>query len=100
MAEERIRCGDHVLHRPSGEEWVVAYADYESGNLAWAGWPDGSARIEDCDRIKTCDDLEHAAAVASWSRVTDDSRPSVVARLYGSATAQAAPVSGQGETKP
>ena len=89
MAEERIRCGDHVLHRPSGEEWVVAYADYESGNLAWAGWPDGSERIEDCDRIKTCDDLEHAAAVASWSRVTDDSRPSVVARLYGSATEDA-----------
>lgn len=80
---ERIRCGDHVLHVPSGEEWVVAYADYDTDRLAWAGWPDGTAPLNECERIKACSDDEHAAAVASWSTVRDDSRPSNVSRLYG-----------------
>lgn len=80
---ERIRGGDHVRH-VSGEEWVVAYADYDADRLAWAGWPDGTAPLSECERIKACSDEEHAEAVAKWSSVRDDSRPSHVARLYGS----------------
>ena len=30
-----FRCGDHVLHKPSGETWVVAYCAF-----MWKhGWP-------------------------------------------------------------
>lgn len=52
-----MRCGDHVHHEPTGEDWVVAYVD---GNyLAWCGWPEGEAKVADCKLIKTCSDDEH-----------------------------------------
>jgi hypothetical protein len=52
-----IRAGDHVLHRPSGETWVVAAV--EGDELAWAGWPDGLARTQDCERTHEAADAEH-----------------------------------------
>ena len=52
-----FRCGDHVHHRPSGEDWVVAYDDGD--DLAWCGWPDGLARTSDCELVKACSDEEH-----------------------------------------
>jgi hypothetical protein len=56
------RCGDHVLHRPSGEQWVVAWA--EGGRIAWAGWPPGTALSADCDVVRRCSDDEHRRQVA------------------------------------
>ena len=82
MAEHRIRCGDHVHHAPSDEEWVVAWADYESGDLAWCGWPNGMARLSDCTLIKIATDEEHAKTLAGVLR-TGDSRASHAAYLYG-----------------
>ena len=55
MAEE-IRTGDTVHHRPSGEEWLVAYV--EDDRLAMCGWPPGEALVADCDLIKSCTDDE------------------------------------------
>lgn len=52
-----IRCGDHVFHVPSGETWVVAYV--EDDRLAWCGWPDGTAALDDCTRVHACSDAEH-----------------------------------------
>ncbi len=52
-----FRCGDRVLHRPSGETWVVAYVD--GNDLAWCGWPDGLARTSDCDLVKAASDEDH-----------------------------------------
>ncbi len=43
---DRIRCGDTVRHEPSGESWLVAYADYDTGEMSWCGFPEGTARIE------------------------------------------------------
>jgi hypothetical protein len=43
-----IQCGDTVLHRPSGEIWLVAAADHERNTLMWCGWPEGTASITDC----------------------------------------------------
>lgn len=74
------RCGDHVLHRPSGENWLVAYA--EGDDIAWTGWPDGMARLHDCDVTYRCTDAEHAVAVEQWRHVRDDSRCGRVLRLY------------------
>lgn len=52
-----MRCGDHVKHRPSGETWVVAYV--EGDYLAWCGWPDGEAKVSDCELVYKCSDAEH-----------------------------------------
>lgn len=52
-----MRCGDHVLHRPSGETWLVAYVDGDY--MAWCGWPEGEAKAADCEIVKACSDAEH-----------------------------------------
>ena len=76
------RCGDVVFHKPSGETWLVAYA--EGDHLAWAGWPDGRATLADCEVIRRCTDAEHAEAVAAWRRLqAPDTRRGIVLRLYG-----------------
>jgi len=52
-----IRTGDRVLHRPSGEHWLVAYV--QDDRLAWCGWPEGEARLEDCELERSCTDEQH-----------------------------------------
>ena len=52
-----IRTGDTVYHQPSGETWVVAYVDED--RLAWCGWPEGEARLEDCELHRACSEEEH-----------------------------------------
>lgn len=87
--EKRIRCGDTVKHHPTGEEWVVAYADYTTGHLAYSGWPEGIAKIAECELVESCTDEEHVAHVAEWLDFahrrddgTEDHRQAVVRRLY------------------
>lgn len=46
MAMNEIDTGDVVTHRPTGEEWLVAYVDGD--RLAWCGWPAGEAALADC----------------------------------------------------
>lgn len=87
-----IRCGDVVRHRPTGEEWLVAYADYESGDIAWAGWPPGTAQISDCDLVRPCDDASHIKSVRAWIEPwSGGSRRGahIVRRLYPEAVAEA-----------
>lgn len=47
-ANRPIRTGDAVYHRPSREEWVVAWADYTTGYMSACGWPESEASISDC----------------------------------------------------
>lgn len=58
-----------MRHRPSGEEWVVAYQDGEY--MAWCGWPEGEARAADCEVIRTATDAEHLALLLSLTTGTD-----------------------------
>ena len=51
------RAGDHVHHRPTDETWVVAYV--EGDRLGWCGWPEGEAKLSDCELVKECSDEEH-----------------------------------------
>ncbi len=52
-----IRTGDTVLHKPSDERWLVAYV--QGDRLAWCGWPEGEAKLSDCELIKACSDEQH-----------------------------------------
>lgn len=45
-----IDTGDYVLHRPTGEQWVVAYV--RGDRLAWLGWPEGEASVADCELVE------------------------------------------------
>jgi hypothetical protein len=76
------RCGDHVLHRPSGETWVVAWC--EGDDLAWCGWPNGMARASDCEIVKQATDAEHRLWASDVAGI-GDSRSSRVKRLYAEA---------------
>ena len=82
--EHRFRCGDLVKHVPSEEEWIVAYADYDTGRLSWCGWPEGIAEISDCTLVRAADDYQHARAVHQWARSgpSSDHRRRAIARLY------------------
>ena len=51
-----MRTGDIVLHQPSSEEWVVAWADHQSGYMAPCGWPTCQARISDCTIVGAATD--------------------------------------------
>jgi hypothetical protein len=53
-----MRTGDIVHHKPSGEDWVVAWADHQSGYMAPCGWPTCQARIDDCRLVHTATDNE------------------------------------------
>ena len=49
----KIMAGDTVLHRPSGETWVVCGVDREKGRLIPCGYPFPSvARLEDCELLE------------------------------------------------
>ena len=77
-----IRAGDHVLHAPSGETWVVAWADPTTDDLAWCGWPDGLARLSDCTLVKAASDAEHQQKLSEL-KASGGSRGSKAIRLYG-----------------
>ena len=74
MSEHKIRTGDAVVHGPTGETWVVAYADYERGEIAWLGWPPGHAELSDCELEESCSDEEHKAVLVRLSEMRDDGR--------------------------
>ncbi len=79
------RCGDHVFHQPSGETWLVAWADDE--HLAPNGWPPSVAQLSDCEVVRRCTDAEHEAAVRMWLNSTGGTRAKVL-RLYGEVVGQ------------
>lgn len=47
---DAIDTGDAVVHGPTGETWLVAYV--EDGQLAWCGWPEGTADVSDCTLVR------------------------------------------------
>jgi hypothetical protein len=78
---ELPRCGDHVVHRPTGELWLTAYV--EEDMLVPAGQPVRSAPLADCEVVFRCSDEDHKRLVAVWQHAKDDVRRAQVKRLYG-----------------
>jgi len=52
-----VRTGDTVKHIPSGETWIVAWADERQ--VIACGYPETFARPAECELIKACSDTEH-----------------------------------------
>ena len=67
-----MRTGDVVRHIPSGEEWLVAWAD--STELIACGWPETFAKVEDCELIEACSDDEHWTLVKAVAASRGSSR--------------------------
>ena len=56
---DRIKPNDVVLHKPSGEKWVVAGVNYDDGRLIPKGYPFPSlAKIDDCELLERRYELE------------------------------------------
>lgn len=77
-----MRTGDSVLHRPSGERWLVAYVDGD--DLAWCGCPSGLARASDCELIRECTDEQHEKLLREMAEMSgSDHRRSYARRALG-----------------
>ena len=59
-----LRTADTVLHRPSGETWVLAYADHARGYVCPMGWPFCEADLADCEPVTLADDHAYLDAIA------------------------------------
>ncbi|MGU3476452.1 hypothetical protein [Methylobacterium sp. D48H] len=77
-----FRAGDVVRHKPSGETWTVAYSDPVSNNLAWCGWPDGAARVTDCELVEAATDEQHRGTLREVIKA-GGTRAAAAQRLYG-----------------
>lgn len=77
-----FRTGDLVRHEPTGEAWVVAWADPATGHMAWMGWPDGEAKISDCVLTRPTSDEAHQKWLAELIQA-GGSRAARAVRLYG-----------------
>lgn len=71
----KIRAADHVRHKPSGETWVVLWANAEHDQLAAAGWPSGVVKLSDCELVKAATDEDHNALLDSLERAVDGPAP-------------------------
>lgn len=47
---QEIDTADYVHHRPSGENWLVAFV--ENGRLCACGWPCELVPLEDCELVQ------------------------------------------------
>ena len=90
-----FRAGDHILHGPTGETWVVAYADPDTGYMSWCGWPSGEAKISDCMLVKAATDAEHQQKLREI-KAAGGYRAAKALRIYGEPAAEEATEAGRG----
>lgn len=61
-----ITTADHVLHKPSGETWVVAYV--KDGWLVACGWPKTRVPVQDCSLVYKATDIEYSQLLYQLAR--------------------------------
>lgn len=62
--------GDVVLHKPTGEKWVVAYVSGE--NLCCVGWPESFAKVADCVLVRVATTEERRKLLESMASMQGD----------------------------
>lgn len=72
-----MKAGDSVLHKPSGETWVVASLSPWKGKFFVAGCPETLADVEDVEVTRSCTEeqslemlVEVVKSKGSWSRTS------------------------------
>lgn len=71
-SRQHIDTGDEVLHRPTGELWIVAFV--KETRLAWCGWPPGTAELGDCQLVRKASRAERAKLLAEMAGIVGDRR--------------------------
>ena len=71
QGQKRFRTGDVVRHIPSGEKWLVAWAD--TSEVVCCGWPESIAKASDCHLERAATDEEHLDLL---KRIASSGRPS------------------------
>lgn len=69
-----IDAADVVLHHPTGEKWVVAVV--YNGDLCWVGWPEGIAKVSDCELVEKATPEKRFEMLKLWAEKTNDVRAS------------------------
>jgi len=85
---EAIRTGDVVLHRPTGESWLVAYVEEDQKHLAPCGYPFCLAPVSDCVVLERASDDQSFELLLSMSNMSghdarDDFRRKYARRVLG-----------------
>lgn len=76
----KLRTADVVLHKPTGETWLVAYAEEDGKHLMPCGWPPSRASVSDCFVLERASDeasaklLQEMAAMSSPDAQSDSRR--------------------------
>lgn len=71
----QIDTADAVLHRPSGEKWLVAVVKSENDELIPCGWPLSFARLSDCELVRAATDEQRMKLLREMAEMRDDSDP-------------------------
>jgi hypothetical protein len=75
---ESISAGDVVLHKPSGETWLVLGVSTPRGELVPMGWPPSVERLADCMLVERRPGGVTREArryrIEKWGRWFDDDR--------------------------
>lgn len=66
-----IDTGDTVKHLPTGEEWLVAVVDGE--RLSWCGWPEGWAKVADCELVRKAEPMERTTTLIAMAHMGNES---------------------------
>lgn len=69
---QAIDTGDEVLHRPTGEHWVVAYV--RGDRIAWCGWPEGEAALADCELVTKANEGYRRQLLEQLAKADGDAR--------------------------
>lgn len=64
--KQPIDTGDTVHHKPSGENWIVACV--EGDQLSWCGWPEGIAKLSDCELVEKATDEQRDLQLNEWAK--------------------------------
>jgi hypothetical protein len=69
----QIDTADAVLHRPTGETWLVAFVDGD--RLTPCGWPLSQAALADCELVRAATDEQRIGLLKQMADMRDDNDP-------------------------